>query len=155
MPGCSTALPRPDTHLCWPTGLPGRRVREGWLERNTGLPRRRCYTRLVRKQIRRNAREVERRRWRKSGGLSRRTRGRGMDAERNQHHGWFEVDCRQPRRDAREAEGAPLLREYRVKSLIEGSNPSLSAIQSLTCLLRQPIIRGSLQQFQCARSSAG
>ena len=25
------------------------------------------------------------------------------------------------------AEGAPLLREYRVKSLIEGSNPSLSA----------------------------
>jgi DNA-binding phage protein len=26
------------------------------------------------------------------------------------------------------AEGAPLLREYRVKSLIEGSNPSLSAI---------------------------
>ena len=27
------------------------------------------------------------------------------------------------RRDAREAEGAPLLREYRVKSLIEGSNP--------------------------------
>ncbi len=32
-------------------------------------------------------------------------------------------------RDGREAEGAPLLREYRVKSLIEGSNPSLSAIQ--------------------------
>src|SRR3954469_17132804 len=31
------------------------------------------------------------------------------------------------RRDAREAEGAPLLREYRVKSSIEGSNPSLSA----------------------------
>jgi hypothetical protein len=31
------------------------------------------------------------------------------------------------RRDARAAEGAPLLREYRVKSLIEGSNPSLSA----------------------------
>ena len=26
-------------------------------------------------------------------------------------------------------EGAPLLREYRVKSLIEGSNPSLSASQ--------------------------
>src|SRR6185312_11978433 len=34
---------------------------------------------------------------------------------------------RKIRRDAREAEGAPLLREYRVKSLIEGSNPSLSA----------------------------
>ena len=50
------------------------------------------------------------------------------------------------RRDAREAEGAPLLREYRVKSLIEGSNPSLSAIQSLTCLLRHRIIRGSLQR---------
>ena len=34
---------------------------------------------------------------------------------------------RKPRRDARVAEGAPLLREYRVKNLIEGSNPSLSA----------------------------
>ena len=31
------------------------------------------------------------------------------------------------RSDAREAEGAPLLREYRVKSSIEGSNPSHSA----------------------------
>jgi hypothetical protein len=31
------------------------------------------------------------------------------------------------RRDGRVAEGAPLLREYRVKSSIEGSNPSLSA----------------------------
>jgi antitoxin CptB len=31
------------------------------------------------------------------------------------------------RRDGRAAEGAPLLREYRVKSSIEGSNPSLSA----------------------------
>lgn len=30
-------------------------------------------------------------------------------------------------RDGREAEGAPLLREYGVKNLIEGSNPSLSA----------------------------
>ncbi|GEM_PF-1610161 len=28
------------------------------------------------------------------------------------------------------AEGAPLLREYRVNSSIEGSNPSFSAIQS-------------------------
>ena len=34
---------------------------------------------------------------------------------------------KKPRRDARVAEGAPLLREYRVKSSIEGSNPSLSA----------------------------
>jgi hypothetical protein len=34
------------------------------------------------------------------------------------------------RRGAREAEGAPLLREYRVKSSIEGSNPSLSAINT-------------------------
>ena len=33
------------------------------------------------------------------------------------------------RRDGRVVEGAPLLREYRVKSLIEGSNPSLSASQ--------------------------
>ena len=31
-------------------------------------------------------------------------------------------------RDGRAAEGAPLLREYGVCSLIEGSNPSLSAI---------------------------
>src|SRR5688572_32593068 len=31
------------------------------------------------------------------------------------------------RSDAREAEGAPLLREYGVKSSIEGSNPSVSA----------------------------
>jgi len=31
---------------------------------------------------------------------------------------------KQIRRDAREAEGAPLLREYRVKSLIEGSTNS-------------------------------
>ena len=37
------------------------------------------------------------------------------------------LDAKQIRRGAREAEGAPLLREYRVKSLIEGSNPSLSA----------------------------
>ena len=40
--------------------------------------------------------------------------------------------CRMPgrrvfRRLAREAEGAPLLREYGVKSSIEGSNPSVSA----------------------------
>src|ERR1700761_4592510 len=38
-----------------------------------------------------------------------------------------QVPEKKARRDAREAEGAPLLREYRVKSLIEGSNPSLSA----------------------------
>ena len=31
-------------------------------------------------------------------------------------------------RDGRVVEGAPLLREYRLKRLIEGSNPSLSAI---------------------------
>ena len=31
-------------------------------------------------------------------------------------------------RDGRVAEGAPLLREYRVCSPIEGSNPSVSAI---------------------------
>ena len=30
-------------------------------------------------------------------------------------------------RDGREAEGAPLLREYRANNSIEGSNPSLSA----------------------------
>ncbi len=35
------------------------------------------------------------------------------------------------RSDAREAEGAPLLREYRVKSSIEGSNPSHSATSEI------------------------
>ena len=34
------------------------------------------------------------------------------------------------RRDGRVVEGAPLLREYRLKKLIEGSNPSLSAIDA-------------------------
>jgi hypothetical protein len=38
-----------------------------------------------------------------------------------------DVKKKRLRRGAREAEGAPLLREYRVKSSIEGSNPSLSA----------------------------
>src|SRR5690554_5824946 len=39
---------------------------------------------------------------------------------------WF----RNPWRGGRAAEGAPLLREYRGKTSIEGSNPSLSANQS-------------------------
>ena len=34
------------------------------------------------------------------------------------------------RRDAREAEGAPLLREYVGKTCIEGSNPSFSTTNS-------------------------
>ncbi len=34
------------------------------------------------------------------------------------------------RRDGREAEGGGLLNRYRAKSSIEGSNPSLSAIES-------------------------
>src|SRR3546814_8928641 len=38
---------------------------------------------------------------------------------------------RQVRRVARVAEGAPLLREYRVYSSIEGSNPSLSQFQTI------------------------
>ena len=50
-----------------------------------------------------------------------------MPTGRRTRDGWFERFFK-IRRDAREAEGAPLLREYRVKSLIEGSNPSLSAI---------------------------
>ncbi len=44
---------------------------------------------------------------------------------------WVSVSCtinRNNWRDGREAEGAPLLREYGVYSSIEGSNPSLSAI---------------------------
>src|SRR6056297_1184405 len=39
-----------------------------------------------------------------------------------------------PRRGGRVAEGAPLLREYRVCSPIEGSNPSLSATTILFCI---------------------
>ena len=50
-----------------------------------------------------------------------------VSADWNMHHRWFVRRFRQTRRDARVAEGAPLLREYRVYSSIEGSNPSLSA----------------------------
>ena len=39
------------------------------------------------------------------------------------------------RRGVRVAEGAPLLREYRVCSSIEGSNPSLSTILNLNHLI--------------------
>ena len=39
------------------------------------------------------------------------------------------------RRDGRAAEGAPLLREYGYKTPIEGSNPSLSAINSINIRL--------------------
>ena len=48
------------------------------------------------------------------------------------------------RRDAREAEGAPLLREYRVKSLIEGSNPSLSASQETALRGRLLLCRAAM-----------
>ena len=44
------------------------------------------------------------------------------------------------RRDGREAEGAPLLREYRVCSPIEGSNPSLSAIDLKTSLFNEVLL---------------
>ena len=47
---------------------------------------------------------------------------------------------RRLRRHAREAEGAPLLREYGVKSSIEGSNPSVSA----SC---EMLYRGSASSF--------
>ena len=40
------------------------------------------------------------------------------------------------RRDGRVVEGAPLLREYRLKKLIEGSNPSLSAIIAMRSFSR-------------------
>ncbi len=46
------------------------------------------------------------------------------------------------------AEGAPLLREYRVYSPIEGSNPSLSAICDVNVL---EVVR----RVQRVRSSAG
>ena len=49
-----------------------------------------------------------------------------------------EVDYKLIRRGAREAEGAPLLREYRVKSLIEGSNPSLSATSIVDAIIATP-----------------
>ena len=51
-------------------------------------------------------------------------------------------------RDGRAAEGAPLLREYGVKSSIEGSNPSLSATHG-------PRERIGHLSFTCARSSVG
>lgn len=41
-----------------------------------------------------------------------------------------------PRRDGREAEGGGLLNRYRVKSSIEGSNPSLSANRFCKCFPR-------------------
>ena len=50
------------------------------------------------------------------------------------------------RSDAREAEGAPLLREYRVKSSIEGSNPSHSA----SCQKARDASRGF---FICVRAA--
>ena len=49
------------------------------------------------------------------------------------------------------AEGAPLLREYRVKSLIEGSNPSLSATFP-SARLRTKVV--SLFPRRCARAAA-
>ena len=49
-----------------------------------------------------------------------------MPTGRRTRDGWCD-NSNDFRRGAREAEGAPLLREYRVKSSIEGSNPSLSA----------------------------
>lgn len=43
------------------------------------------------------------------------------------------------RRDGRVVEGAPLLREYRLKKLIEGSNPSLSASECCNTLILNKI----------------
>ena len=42
------------------------------------------------------------------------------------------------------AEGAPLLREYRVKSLIEGSNPSLSASLQKALFLQGFFVGGNI-----------
>ena len=63
------------------------------------------------------------------------------------------VSFRARRRLAREAEGAPLLREYGVKSSIEGSNPSVSA--SFSRFKIDGMAPRSAQFRFCARSSAG
>jgi hypothetical protein len=49
------------------------------------------------------------------------------------------------------AEGAPLLREYRVKSLIEGSNPSLSARLQRTLIFQGFFVPGE----RCLIESVG
>ena len=51
------------------------------------------------------------------------------------------VVLNQIRRDGREAEGAPLLREYLVKSWIEGSTPSLSAIHLFVQVRNYPFFQ--------------
>lgn len=58
------------------------------------------------------------------------------------------------RSDARAAEGAPLLREYRVYSSIEGSNPSHSATLRRWFSLTQKRHPSIIDRL-CARSSAG
>src|SRR6476660_6632543 len=66
----------------------------------------------------------------------------------------FALAERHPRwRLAREAEGAPLLREYGVKNSIEGSNPSVSARFHRKKI--DGITLDSAQFRFCARSSAG
>ena len=49
---------------------------------------------------------------------------------------------RDTRRDGREAEGAPLLREYGLKRSIEGSNPSLSAIPLTDSIQQRRVLVG-------------
>lgn len=67
---------------------------------------------------------------------------------------------RRIRSDAREAEGAPLLREYGVKSSIEGSNPSHSANgtdkppipAAFLCAQQQPRERASVSNHPSCRN---
>ena len=55
-----------------------------------------------------------------------------------------EAGSRRSRRDAREAEGAPLLREYGCKTPIQGSNPCLSASNA-----RSRLLGGFLRYWPC------
>ena len=52
------------------------------------------------------------------------------------YNSWLVVS--ESRRGGRVAEGAPLLREYRVYSSIEGSNPSLSA--KCSCIWKNDLV---------------
>jgi hypothetical protein len=53
------------------------------------------------------------------------------------------------------AEGAPLLREYRVKSLIEGSNPSLSAKHTKALICQGFFVGGNIAFQATGRVTQG
>ena len=87
--------------------------------------------------------------WRKSGDEGFTASGPGAMLPRSPRRPNRRGEESRKRSDAREAEGAPLLREYRVKSSIEGSNPSHSATGFAMQKLDEPV--HSTAQFRfCA-----